>query len=62
MKNNLRIRVTGLFLLIVFLINIFILPSLAAETGVINPDGTINKDVFDRDWQKYSDLDPRIPF
>ncbi len=62
MRINLRTRVTGLFLSFVFLLNIFTLPvSTASGAGVINQDGTINNEVFDRDWKKYSDLDPRIP-
>lgn len=62
MRINLPVKAVGLVLSFVFLLNIFALPvSPASGAGVINEDGTINKEVFDRDWQKYSDFDTRIP-
>jgi len=36
--------------------------SLTAKgEGVMNDDCTINQSVFDKEWEKYSDLDERIP-
>ncbi len=29
---------------------------------VYNEDGSVNKNVFEQDWKKYSDIDERIPF
>ena len=30
-------------------------------TGIVNQDGSINEEVFDQEWRKYSDFDDRIP-
>ncbi len=35
-------------------------PAVKAD-GVINDDCTLNQSVFDQEWEKYSDLDERIP-
>ncbi len=31
------------------------------EAGIIHQDGTINEEIFDEEWRKYSDFDDRIP-
>lgn len=62
MRIILRTKITGLLLLIALLFNIFALPvSTVSGAEIINQDGTLNQAVFDQDWKKYSDLDPRIP-
>ena len=53
-------RVRLIFILLVFFI-LAVLPSQAQEE-VLNKDCSINWQVFNRDWKKYSDIDERLSF
>jgi hypothetical protein len=47
------------FLLLIMLVSAA--PPVMASENVLNDDCSINREVFDREWKKYSDLDERIP-
>lgn len=49
-------------IILLCLLPLLALPSLPAQgAGVMNDDCTIKQNVFEQDWEKYSDLDERIP-
>lgn len=49
-------------ILIIFIFLILTTLTAQAQQEVLNKDCSINWDVFNRDWHKYSDIDERLSF
>ncbi len=58
-KNKKASRITSLLLCLTMIV-VTLTPTVYAS-DIYNDDGTVNKEVFENDWEKYSDIDDRIP-
>ncbi len=58
-RNKKANRITSLLLCLTMLVLTLASPVYAAD--LYNEDGSVNSEVFENDWEKYSDIDDRIP-
>lgn len=63
-KRQSRLK-KGTNIIIILLITSILLTSMPGQylraQDIYNQDGSVNKNVFEQDWKKYSDIDERIP-
>jgi hypothetical protein len=52
-------RIASLLLCLIMIIGTLAKPVYASD--LYNDDGSVNQEVFEKDWEKYSDIDNRIP-
>lgn len=60
-KNKTSKRLISLFLCSLLVCTLLVEYSYASN-NIYNEDGSINQEVFDKEWMKYSDIDEIIPF
>ena len=62
-KNRKASRVASSTISILLCITMIIIsvPDLSYASNIYNDDGSVNQEVFESDWVKYSDIDDRIP-
>jgi hypothetical protein len=58
-KNKKASRITSLLLCLTMIVVPLADPAYASD--LYNDDGTVDQEVFEKDWEKYSDIDDRIP-
>jgi hypothetical protein len=58
-KNKKASRITSLLLCLTMIVVTLTPPVYASD--LYNDDGSVNQEVFEKDWEKYSDIDDRIP-